>query len=76
MSKKYGNFKHNKSGDIYELLMITNVNATRDDFILTAVYRDVVTDELWSRPFKEFNEKFSSIGHETSLQNLNVTGNK
>ena len=42
-------FRNNKSGKIYTLFMVTNINSTRDDFPETYVYFDD-DKNWWSRP--------------------------
>ena len=42
-------FRNNKSGKIYTLFMVTNINSDRDDFPPTYVYFDE-DKNWWSRP--------------------------
>lgn len=42
-------FRNNKSGKIYTLFMVTNINSSRDDFPETYVYFDD-DKNWWSRP--------------------------
>lgn len=42
-------FRNNKSGKIYTLFMVTNINSSRDDFPETCVYFDD-GGKWWSRP--------------------------
>ena len=51
---------HKKSKDVYMLLCITNLAATRSDWIRTAVYKDEIGN-IWSRPFDEFRTKFKEL---------------
>lgn len=49
--------EHKKTGNKYQLLMITNQESTKDSFIKTAVYLDT-NGAIWSRAYNEFIEKF------------------
>lgn len=51
------NYVHKSSGKMYQFMFTTNVNASKPDFQLTAVYRDE-TLKLWSRPYEEFENRF------------------
>ena len=55
-------FLHNKSGDVYLLVTITNEYSTdKEKFPVTAVYMNCATRQTWSRPLAEFAEKFKLI---------------
>ena len=55
-------FLHNKSGDVYLLVTITNEHSTdKEKFPVTAVYMNCATRQTWSRPLAEFAEKFKLI---------------
>ena len=55
-------FKHTKTGNIYEMLMITNTTCKDSNkFPKTVVYEDVETNKLYSRPFDEFVLKFEVV---------------
>lgn len=57
-------FKHYKKGTVYQLVMITNLESTdQDKFPTTAVYKDVNTEIVWSRPLEEFINNFTLQGH-------------
>lgn len=57
-------FKHYKKGTIYKLVLITNLESTdQKKFPTTAVYLDVETDQVWSRPLEEFIKNFTIQGH-------------
>jgi hypothetical protein len=56
-------FKNLKSGDIYTLILISNVHAgelRRDEFPRMAVYYDR-DGKIWSRPYSEFLRKFEQL---------------
>lgn len=46
-------YKHH-TGRIYRVVMITNRNSTKPNFVKTVCYRDIATGLEWSRPFDEF----------------------
>ena len=53
--KEFVNIKNpNKT---YLVMFIANVESTRDDFPLTAVYRDTETGDIWCRDLAEFLKK-------------------
>ena len=55
-------FKHTRSGNVYEMLMITNTTCKDNNkFVTTVVYKDTETDALYSRPFSEFVSKFEAV---------------
>ena len=55
-------FKHVKTGNVYEMLMITNTTCKdTNKFPPTVVYKDTETDVLYSRPFSEFVSKFEAV---------------
>ena len=57
-------FKHYKKGTIYKLVLITNLESTdQKKFPTTAVYLDVETDQVWSRPLEEFINNFTIQGN-------------
>jgi len=51
---------HKSSGKMYQFMFTTNVKASKPDFIMQAVYRDE-TLKLWSRPYEEFEQKFTML---------------
>ena len=51
---------HKETGGLYRLLFITNEDATKDKFVVTAVYLGG-DGSLWSRPLVEFNDRFEEI---------------
>ena len=55
-------FRHIKTGNIYEMLMVTNTTCKdHNKFVPTAVYKDVETEIVYSRPFGEFVSKFEVV---------------
>lgn len=55
-------FRHIKTGNIYEMLMVTNTTCKDNNkFVTTVVYKDTETDALYSRPFSEFVSKFEVV---------------
>jgi hypothetical protein len=57
-------FKHYKKGTIYQLILISNLESTDQiKFPTTAVYKDVETEIVWSRPLEEFINNFKIQGH-------------
>jgi len=57
---KNSRWRHRK-GDIYEVLMVTNTEATKPDYIETVVYRREKDGTLWTRPLKGWDESFERI---------------
>jgi hypothetical protein len=49
---------HPKTGNEYEVLIVSNERSTKPDFVPTVVYRDEA-GAIWSRPVSEFLEKFT-----------------
>lgn len=57
-------FRHYKKGTIYQLVMITNLESTDQiKFPTTAVYKDVESGFVWSRPLEEFINNFTIQGN-------------
>jgi len=56
-------FRHEKTGRVFRLILVTNEFArasARDNWIITAVYEDSKR-QVWSSPLKEFEKKFVEI---------------
>lgn len=51
---------HIKTGDVYEVLHITNLHAEKDGWDITVVYRGS-DGKVWSRPIIEFTNKFRRV---------------
>lgn len=49
-------YKHYK-GNLYVLLAISNLKATKDDYRKDAIYVDI-EGNTWSRPIEEFEKNF------------------
>lgn len=62
MNMLYRKYRHIQTGAVYTLLMFTNENAVRHDFVKTAVYMDI-KGNVWSRPYDEFMDRFEPIDH-------------
>lgn len=60
MSDKLPTFRNNKSGKIYTIFLITNINSEREDFQETYVYFDE-DKNWWSLPAKDFLTKNTRI---------------
>ena len=60
MNDKLPKFRNNKSGKIYTLFMITNIESDREDFPETYVYFDE-DKNWWSRPATEFLKKNTRV---------------
>lgn len=54
-------YVHVSSGDIYELILITNEYAIHSSYITTAVYKDTKTNKYYSRPLWLFKKNFSLL---------------
>lgn len=54
-------FQHIKNKNNYILITVTNLTATKSEYVPTVVYKDVKTLEIWSRPLKEFLTNFTQI---------------
>ena len=52
--------QHNKSGDFYELLEVTNLHATKKGYKIMAVYRGK-DSKVWSVSFKKFEKKMKKL---------------
>lgn len=53
-------WRHNENGNIYRILLLTNLDATNPKFVPTVVFqgRD---GRHWSRPFAEWSKAFTRI---------------
>ena len=60
---KNSRWRHRK-GDIYEVLMVTNTEATKPDTVETVVYRREKDGTLWSRPWSEWDNSFELVSRE------------
>lgn len=55
-------FRHKRTGDIYELLLIANEHAERAaQYPPTAVYRRVSDLTVWSRPVQDWGKDFEEV---------------
>lgn len=55
-------FRHRRTGDIYELLLIANEHAERTaQYPPTAVYRRVSDRTVWSRPVQDWGKDFEEV---------------
>lgn len=50
-------YVHLKTGNLYTLLYVANEQATRPDWVVTAVYQDE-DGVVWSRPISEFDTRY------------------
>lgn len=48
------------SGAIYQVLLITNLKATKPDYPVTIVYQDQ-SGEIWSRPLSSWYESMREV---------------
>lgn len=53
-------WQHKKSGKVYNVICVTNLFATKPDFVQQVVYQDEEM-VIWSRPLSEWEDKFSFI---------------
>lgn len=53
-------YRHKAIGDVYTIITMTNIDATRPGWPPTVVYEDM-HERIWSRPLSEFNEKFAPV---------------
>lgn len=51
-------YKHH-SGRVYQLICVANTVVTDPSYVPTAVYKDIDTGAVYSRPYAEFEEKFT-----------------
>lgn len=58
--EKYSYWKHNESNKIYRIIFVTNIEATKKNFVLTIVYEDE-HHKLWSRPATERDVKMTRL---------------
>ena len=54
-------YKHIKTGNLYQLMCVANNKSDKPNFPQIAVYRDVRTGEIYARPYAEFIEKFEKV---------------
>lgn len=54
-------YKHIKTGNLYQLMCVANKKADKPNFPQIAVYRDVRTGEIYARLYAEFIEKFEKV---------------
>lgn len=53
-----GIYKHNKSGNEYELLHVALLEFNKDK---VAVYKGVTSGVIWVRDLKQFEERFTFV---------------
>jgi hypothetical protein len=53
-------WKH-KNGNIYEVLMITNLESERPEYPITVVYCNARNFKVWSRPLSEWHRSMTRI---------------
>ncbi len=57
---KYSYWKHVETGNLYRILNVTNIEATRKGFVLTIVYEDK-DHILWSRPASSWDIRMKRL---------------
>lgn len=57
-----GYYKHKRTGRTYEVIGVSNRDASSDGkFVTSAIYVSTVDKAVWTRPLTEFLEKFEKI---------------
>lgn len=54
-------WEHEKSGNVYRVGMVTNLESTDQRYIPTVVYRAVATGAWWSRPLHDWYRSMTLI---------------
>lgn len=65
-----GFYKHKVKGTKYIVIAISNENATpdrKDEFPITAVYKDVKTQAVWSSKIEAFKDRVEPIENEDNI---------
>ena len=57
---KYSYWKHVETGNLYRIINVTNVEATKKNFPLTIVYEDK-DHKLWSRSASSWDIRFKRL---------------
>ena len=50
---KFGIYKHNKTGNLYQVLHVAKHTETSEQFV---VYKRCTNENIWVRPYDMFNE--------------------
>ena len=53
-------WRHHK-GEIYKVLLITNLDSTSVDYVPTVVYVHIITGKIWSRPLSDWERSFTLV---------------
>lgn len=56
----FSHYRHEKSGDTYTLICISNSTAVQNEYIESAVYING-SGEIFSRPLDQFRSKFTKL---------------
>jgi hypothetical protein len=58
--EKQSTWIHEKKGNLYTVIVISNLIATKESWVATVVYEDVNGD-VWSRPLSEWLDKYNQV---------------
>lgn len=58
---KPGSAWRHRNGAVYEVLMITNCESTRDEYPPTVVYRGIGNGKLWSRRLDDWHRSMTLV---------------
>jgi hypothetical protein len=53
-------WKHKDTGRIYQVIVVSNLSATRAGWVKTVVYKDEY-QKRWSRPMNEWHERYNQL---------------
>jgi hypothetical protein len=53
-------WKH-RNGNIYRVLLITNMQSTKEEYPVTVVYEGYVNREIWSRPLSTWHSSMTQV---------------
>ena len=63
---KVNSIWEHKSGTLYEVILIPNINSVDEErYPVTVVYQNVDTGDVWSRPLAKWYTSMTELNNET-----------
>lgn len=53
-------WRHYK-GRLYSVICVSNIDSERDDYPITVVYKNIETNQIWSRPLSKWFDSMTPV---------------
>lgn len=61
LPKLYSLWKHNESGEVYQVYDFTNLQSTRSKYPIRISYRRMSDQSTWSRPLTAWYQDYNAV---------------